>query len=116
MKTVGSRRTDGTPLDDQGGLARTAGALRRDGLAPRGVYRVASFEEADTWILQMMRRPRGRPATVRSALRHSRVAELPAFQYSDIRHRVVLEILREDLPAGGGDRRGKNRVVDVDSV
>ncbi len=57
MKTVGSRPIESTPLDDQGRLARTVRAFRPGGLAPRGVYRFASFEEADEWLLQMMRRP-----------------------------------------------------------
>lgn len=58
MKTVGVRRVGGDSLDDQGRLARIASALRPAGFARRGVYRFASFEEADTWLLQMMRRPR----------------------------------------------------------
>ena len=58
VKTVGTRQVDGTALADQGRLARTAVALRGGGFAPPGVYRFASFEEAETWLLQMMRRPR----------------------------------------------------------
>ncbi len=50
MKAIGSRRLDGSALDDQGRLARTAAALWPGGLAPRGVYRFASFEEADRWL------------------------------------------------------------------
>jgi hypothetical protein len=60
MKTVGVRRVDQGALEDQGRLARTAAALRGRGFAPRGVYRFASFEEAERWMLQMMRRPRAR--------------------------------------------------------
>ena len=70
MKTVGTRRADGNPFDDQGCLARTARALRPAGLAPRGVYRFASFEEAGTWLLQTMRRspaPRSRKTSPASA-------------------------------------------------
>jgi hypothetical protein len=59
-KVVGKRQAKGSALADQGRLARTARALRRGGFAAPGVYRFASFEEADTWMLQMMRRPHGR--------------------------------------------------------
>jgi len=60
VKTVGKRHTDGDSIRDQGRLARTANALRAGGLAPRGVYRFATFEKADTWLLQMTRRLRER--------------------------------------------------------
>jgi len=59
MKTVGHRRVDGSALDDQGRLARTAVALRRGrGFAPRGVYRFTTFEEAAAWMTEMMLRSR----------------------------------------------------------
>jgi len=60
MKSVGARHTDGQPLDDQGRLARTAAALAPGGLAPAGVYRFTSHEEADRWMLEMIRRSRER--------------------------------------------------------
>jgi hypothetical protein len=60
VKTVGSRRVDSHPLDDQGRLSRTAAALSPGGSAPSGVYRFDSFEEADRWMLEMMRRSRAR--------------------------------------------------------
>lgn len=42
-------------MTDQGGLARTAARLRGTAaLAPRGVYRFSSFEEADAWMTQMV--------------------------------------------------------------
>jgi hypothetical protein len=58
MKTVGVRQAHRSALEDQGRVARTAAALRGRGFAPRGVYRFASFEEAETWMLQVMRVPR----------------------------------------------------------
>ena len=57
MRTVGNRQSDGVGLDDQGRLARKAALLRGTAwLVPRGVYRFASFDEADTWLSEMMRR------------------------------------------------------------
>lgn len=36
-------------------MARTAGLLRGTArLAPRGVYRFSSFDEADAWITKML--------------------------------------------------------------
>jgi hypothetical protein len=69
MKTVGTRRAEGTPFDDQGRLARTARALHSGPLAPRGVYRFDSFEEAERWLLQVMRQrvPRSRKISPASA-------------------------------------------------
>jgi len=44
-------------MADQAGLARTAALLRGTaGLAPRGVYRFSSFDEADAWMTQMILR------------------------------------------------------------
>jgi len=48
-------------MTDQAPLARTAAWLRGTaGLAPRGVYRFSSFEEADAWMTQMMLRTHAR--------------------------------------------------------
>lgn len=60
MKTVGTRRIDTSALEDQGGLARTATALRGTGFAPRSVYRFRTCEEAEAWMLEMMLRSRER--------------------------------------------------------
>jgi len=57
MLQVGRRRVDGDELADQGRLARTAALLRGTaGLVPRGVYRFASFEEADSWMTETLLR------------------------------------------------------------
>jgi hypothetical protein len=50
----------GDSLADQDRLALTATAWSPGGLAPSGADRFDSFEEADRWILEMRRRPRGR--------------------------------------------------------
>ena len=48
---------DGSPLTDQAALARTAAALRgTPWLVPRGVYRFRSFDEAETWMTETIRR------------------------------------------------------------
>jgi hypothetical protein len=58
MKVVGTRR-HASPLADQAALARTAALVRGTArLAPKGVYRFATFEEADAWMTQMMLRTR----------------------------------------------------------
>lgn len=57
MRIVGTRHQDGATLDDQGRLARTAALLRGTAaLVPRGVYRFASFDEASTWMNEMILR------------------------------------------------------------
>lgn len=57
MRIVGTRHLDGAALDDQGRLARTAALLRGTAaLVPRGVYRFASFDEADRWMNAMILR------------------------------------------------------------
>jgi hypothetical protein len=59
MHTVGKRRPDGDALADQGPLARTAALLRGTAwLVPRGVYRFASFDEADAWMTETILRTR----------------------------------------------------------
>ncbi len=59
MHTVGSRRVDGDALADQGRLSRTAALLRgTTWLVPRGVYRFASFNEADAWMTDTILRTR----------------------------------------------------------
>jgi len=61
MRCVGTRRIEGVALEDQGRLARTAALLRGTAaLVPRGVYRFASFDEADTWMHEMILRTHGR--------------------------------------------------------
>ena len=61
MLVVGSRRAEGSSLDDQGRLARTAALLRGTAwLVPRGVYRFASFSEADAWMTETILRTRER--------------------------------------------------------
>lgn len=55
MQISGHRRADGDALADQGRLARTAAMLRGTaGLVPRGIYRFASFDEADSWMSEMI--------------------------------------------------------------
>jgi hypothetical protein len=54
MLIVGRRLEYGDAWADQGRLARTAAFLRGCGLAPRGVFRFSSFEEADAWMTKMM--------------------------------------------------------------
>jgi hypothetical protein len=57
VHSVGTRRVDGQAVADQGRLARTAALLRGTArLVPRGVYRFASFEEADAWMTEMILR------------------------------------------------------------
>jgi hypothetical protein len=54
VKVVGRRRVHGAV---SGGLQRTLAAVRRTGaVVPRGVYRFATFEEADAWMIRMMAR------------------------------------------------------------
>jgi hypothetical protein len=57
MKAVGRRSFAGDTLSDQAALARTAAWLRgHAALVPRGVYRFATFEEADAWMTETIRR------------------------------------------------------------
>lgn len=65
MKVVGRRDSADTPLPDAQILLTTAWALRGEaGLAPRGLFRFHSFEEADQWMNRMMARTFGRrPST-----------------------------------------------------
>jgi hypothetical protein len=57
MKVVGKRHGNAPPMADQGALARTAGLVRGTvRLAPRGVYRFSSFDEADAWMTRMLLR------------------------------------------------------------
>jgi hypothetical protein len=59
MKVVGTRHPDARPLIDQGPMARTAALLRgTSGVAPKGVYRFTSFDEAESWMNTAMRRSR----------------------------------------------------------
>jgi hypothetical protein len=54
MKIVGHRRPDGAST---GALQRTLAAVRGTGaIVPRGVYRFATFEEADAWMTRTMAR------------------------------------------------------------
>jgi hypothetical protein len=53
-RVVGRRRVDGGA---PGALQRTLAAVRGTGaVVPRGVYRFATFEEADAWMIRMMAR------------------------------------------------------------
>jgi hypothetical protein len=57
MRIVGSRVTTGNAMTDQGAMARTAAALRGTPfLVPRGIYRFRTFDEADSWMIEMTRR------------------------------------------------------------
>jgi hypothetical protein len=59
-KTVGRRREGAASPGDAEALLRTAWALRgRRGLAPRGLFRFQSFEEAQEWIRTQMSRRSG---------------------------------------------------------
>jgi hypothetical protein len=54
MKTVGRRGLAETEI---GALQRTLAAVRgTNALVPRGVYRFATFEEADAWMTRTMAR------------------------------------------------------------
>ena len=79
-KTVGRRR-EGTPTPDRADtLLRTAWALRGAiGLAPRGLYRFATFEEAQEWIRSEMSRRSAhlRSKTSAGSAAGPRRAELP---------------------------------------
>ena len=56
VKTVGQRHTGGTGIQEQASLARTAAALRgTTALVPMGVYRFDSFDEAQSWMNEMIR-------------------------------------------------------------
>lgn len=61
-KVVGRRKGRQANLwADADRLQRTFRALRgSDRLVPRGVYRFATFEEADHWMIQMMARTHAR--------------------------------------------------------
>jgi hypothetical protein len=52
MKVVGRRNTDGDPLRDAAILQRTVRKLQGNALVPKGVYRFASHEEANEWMIQ----------------------------------------------------------------
>lgn len=55
MRVVGRRRTWPTSLEDAQRLLKTAWALRGTaGIAPRGLYRFRTFEEADVWMKRMI--------------------------------------------------------------
>ena len=63
MKVVGHRDASAPPLKDQAAMARTAALVRGTArLAPRGVYRFASFNEADAWMTEMLLRTHERPS------------------------------------------------------
>jgi hypothetical protein len=63
MKVVGTRHSGTSPMADQAPLARTAALLRGTArLAPRGVYRFASFDEADAWMTKMLMRTHEHPS------------------------------------------------------
>lgn len=57
MKSVGQRRVDSAGWEAGLALQRTLAAVRGTGaLVPRGVYRFATFEEADEWMIRAMAR------------------------------------------------------------
>jgi hypothetical protein len=60
MKIIGRRATEGHPLRDAAILQRTARRLRGDALVPRGLYRFATHEEADTWMMRTIARTHAR--------------------------------------------------------
>ncbi len=54
-KVVGRRETNRNTIDDAAILLRTAWSLRRTPrLVPKGVHRLATFEEADDWMNTMI--------------------------------------------------------------
>jgi hypothetical protein len=68
MKVVGTRDTGTSALADQAALARTAALVRGTArLAPRGVYRFSSFDEADAWMTRMLLRTHERPSPTTSS-------------------------------------------------
>ena len=68
MRIVGTRRDNATPMADQAALARTAALLRGTPcLAPRGVYRFASHDEADQWMTTMLMRTHERQSPTTSS-------------------------------------------------
>jgi hypothetical protein len=57
MRTVGRRSAEATDPNNQRALVRTAAMLRgTPWLVPRGVYRFKTFDEADTWMTETIRR------------------------------------------------------------
>jgi hypothetical protein len=76
-KTVGRRREAAPTPDTANVLLRTAWALRGGaGLAPRGLYRFETFEEAQEWIRSQMSRrfalqPSIKPGSTRSPTREN---------------------------------------------
>ncbi len=54
MRTVTRRRPGENPLRDSAILQRTLNRLRGPALVPRGVYRFATHEEADTWMTRQI--------------------------------------------------------------
>ncbi len=56
LRTVSRRPPGEDALRDASILLRTVNRLRGTGIAPRGVYRFASHEEADTWMMRQMAR------------------------------------------------------------
>jgi hypothetical protein len=67
MKIVGSRSTEGKPLRDAAILQRTARRLRGEALIPRGLYRFATHEEADTWMMRTIARTHARQSSKTSS-------------------------------------------------
>ncbi len=77
-KVVGRRKSRDSTLEDADRLLRTAWALRgTDRLVPRGLYRFATFEEANTWMTRMMARTHARQHSKTSpeSARHSTRSE-----------------------------------------
>ncbi len=56
LRTVSRRPPGENALSDAAILLRTVNRLRGTGIVPRGVYRFASHEEAETWMMRQMAR------------------------------------------------------------
>jgi hypothetical protein len=52
MKVVGRRLVQGHSLRDVSVLQRTVNRLQGGALIPKGVYRFATHEEADEWMMR----------------------------------------------------------------
>jgi hypothetical protein len=60
MKVVGRRSVAGNPVVDAAILQATAAVLQGGALVPKGVYRFASHEDADTWMIRTIARTHAR--------------------------------------------------------
>ena len=60
MKCVGRRTDAPDPIRDAAILQRTLNDLRSNAVAPRGVFRFRTHEEADRWMTEALIRTRVR--------------------------------------------------------